>query len=1296
MTNIHQYLLKESANKGLIVIKRINQIIRVLLFWLLIILAISLSILRVFLLDIDDYKTDLESRIFELTTIPIEIGTMRANMRGISPEIILSDIKVISSDPSIKSAIKLDEMRVGINLPLLLFTRQVLTSSWLSLVGVKLSIIRQKDGQISIVGLNTEDSEQPYWLLKAGKYELLKSEITWIDEQTNANPIKFDQVNLVIKNDPDEDKHELHIISHSPNHYGNMLRVSVSTQGDIFNTQNFNGRLYISGRGMHLKQLLLDKLPSGFDIVEGEADFKLWSLWEKSKLINLAGKIKAKQIIFRKSLDQEQKKLEIKSFYTNLVASVTPSGKGLMMSDFALETETNKWETQRFSLFSTPDYQHFSGLVNTVELQELTKLVTFFVPLNAEKKQLIANIKLTGQLKNFLFYTNNRDDQYAVNGAFENISTQAFSNYPQLTNFNGLIIGSKQQGLLHFNTQNSQLLFPEVFRQTLPITSLNSTFKWQKMPNEWRITTENLALNIQDVWIKSRMALTIPKNFKDSIIDLQTSFGNIQNISFLSTYCPAGIIDKETVSWLDTALVAGEIEQGRALVSGKLNDFPFKNGGGVFKSEYKVENIKLQYATDWPPLQNLSTQLSFLNDQLTVNIQHANSNGLVVDNAVVEIPSFENSQHVLIKGQLKTSADKFLSFFQKTPLQSEVNSLLDAIAFKGLTQIDLNLKVPIVDNATVEIDGLAEFKDIDLNIKDINLNINNLRGQLKFTENGLFSDGLEASALGNPIFIKVNSQNQDTFINLKGKTDALHLSKQFDFFDNALTNNHKLVGSFAYKILLHVSPENQSVTMNINSDLKGLAIDWPGLLKKTVNQKKNLALNLVFNQSKLFPISLNYNNELKVALHINKQKKQIKAAHIVYANNIELDPFSTLENGFKIQIEQNSFDLSDWTSFLKTNINDNNQSESLLNQFSLKTDQLVWDKKNHGSLNLSLQQIDNAWQGSLNSSFAKGKFSIPLKTTNQNKIKLNMAFLNLDKLMQIKSQSDQFETKDFPLINLSSKQFIWNDIDQGKLQIETERSAEGISFKQIKLISDEYEVSLSGHWDNTTNRTDFSGYLQTMDFGKFLSKIDISNDFKETQARIDYTGNWLGSPFQFSLINLHATLDLELLNGRISSIEPGFGRILGLIAFEQWVKRLSLDFSDLYMQGLSFNKILGNITIDSGSAITNNLVVDAIPAEITIQGEADLIAKTLNHRARVIPKSSGAIPIAGTIVSNIAKIITKTFTENYSKGYFFSSKYKITGNWDAIEVTPIPEQDGIIKKTWTGLTDFSWMKTEVE
>ena len=157
-------------------IHHIKSATRHLIFWSLIASAIGLTGVRLLLLGIDSYKADLSTRVSELVGAPVEIGRIRANMRGYNPELVLKDIEILSPVPSPplvpkhqlgneKPVIELKEIRMGINLLDMLVSRDRLASAWVTLVGAKLTVTRKQDGSIAIVGLKASD-DQPLWLLQ--------------------------------------------------------------------------------------------------------------------------------------------------------------------------------------------------------------------------------------------------------------------------------------------------------------------------------------------------------------------------------------------------------------------------------------------------------------------------------------------------------------------------------------------------------------------------------------------------------------------------------------------------------------------------------------------------------------------------------------------------------------------------------------------------------------------------------------------------------------------------------------------------------------------------------------------------------------------------------------------------------------------------------------------------------------------------------------------------------------------------------------------------------------------------
>lgn len=1247
---------------------------------LLLVAAISISLVRGFLWGVENYKTELEHKIYEFTTIPVEIGKLRAKMRGFSPELILKDIHVIVPDNSKEHPIKLEEIRVGINLMDLMFTHQVLSSSWITLVGVKLSVVRKEDGGLSIDGLNTEGSEQPLWLLKGGRYEVLKSEITWLDKQRHASPIRFDNIDVLIKNDTNSDNHEIHLISLLSEEIGKSIRVSTTFQGNVFKQNDITGLLYIKGRDIQLAKLLTGEQPLGLKVKAGKGDFELWSQWEKSRVIALTGNVQAENISFQK----QQQVFVVDQLKTDFTSFIQPLGWQVGATDFIAKIGDRIWPAANFSFSVNKELTQLAALIDQLELQEFSELIQFFVPLDEHKKVLISKLGLRGLIKDLAGYFDIEKNTYAINGEFNNIYASSFAKLPQIENLSGSIKGSHEQGIIALNTHQGSLFFSDLFRKPFLIDELTGQLSWQQQAESWLVKSEHLILNVKDAQSENSLSVLIPKNEGSVFLDLQSSFSKLDDVSAIPDYYPVSMMHKDVLSWLDKAFVSGKIGQGGLLVYGELNQFPFINGQGVFEVFLDAKEVELNVAPSWPHLNNVNADILFQKDSLTVTATHAEVNGMIIPHTLVKIPSFEKSKYLIAEGRAEGGMANGLGFLKKTPLHNLVDGFLNQVAPSGALKVALDFKVPLVEGVGAKVNGVAHLKSATLNIKPIDFKITRINGDLRFTEKGLFSKKIRAKALGYPLAITVDTKGFNTSVSAVGITDFNQVQKQFSFLNSDFLGKDRVKGEINYQVMLDLPEgENNSARLRIDTNLAGVAVNLPGVLKKSALQDKNLNLSLSLNNDELMPLSLAYGSNVKVKMSIDKQQNEVHSAHIVVGSGHAVLPNG---KGIKLQVKQDIFDITEWTGLLGEADNNQQQSSQTVSEISFVTKDLHWKNKQYGAFEITMKREDRQWQGKLACSAAKGSFVIPVNSKGKDKIELEMDYLNLSELMQVDFQGEGFNNEDLPLIDVFSQKTLWDAADLGVLKIKTDRTVEGVRFKRIDLVSKSHAFKMTADWLKKKSVTNFQGTLLTDDMGILLSKIGITTDLKDASANITYSGQWPNSPYQFSLAAVDANVDMQLKDGRISSIEPGLGRLLGLVAVEQWIKRLTLNFGDLFEEGLSFNSIKGGFKLTGGKAHTADLVVDAIPAGITIIGETDLITKALDYSVSVVPKSSGAIPIAGTIVSGIAGTITQAVTDDYKKGYFFGSKYQVTGKWGDIKVKAMHDEDGLFKKTWTALT----------
>ena len=139
-------------------------------------------------------------------------------------------------------------------------------------------------------------------------------------------------------------------------------------------------------------------------------------------------------------------------------------------------------------------------------------------------------------------------------------------------------------------------------------------------------------------------------------------------------------------------------------------------------------------------------------------------------------------------------------------------------------------------------------------------------------------------------------------------------------------------------------------------------------------------------------------------------------------------------------------------------------------------------------------------------------------------------------------------------------------------------------------------------------------------------------DFAESvvSERFESSGSlrWPGSPLNFDLAHLSGTAALDVANGSFLDVTSGGARIMSLINFSTIVKRMSLDFSDVFGQGVAFDRVMAELALDDGLArFTTPAQVKGTGSSFLITGTVDLDAGHLNNEMVVtLPFLSSNLP----------------------------------------------------------------------
>jgi uncharacterized protein YhdP len=154
-------------------------------------------------------------------------------------------------------------------------------------------------------------------------------------------------------------------------------------------------------------------------------------------------------------------------------------------------------------------------------------------------------------------------------------------------------------------------------------------------------------------------------------------------------------------------------------------------------------------------------------------------------------------------------------------------------------------------------------------------------------------------------------------------------------------------------------------------------------------------------------------------------------------------------------------------------------------------------------------------------------------------------------------------------------------------------------------------------------------------------------------------------------------LHLDARDGQLTELEPGAGRVLGLLSIAQLPRRLTLDFRDLFAKGLAFDRMHGDVRIGGGQARSDNLAIEGPAADIHIRGAADLRAQQFDQTVEVYPKAGNLLTVAGAIAGGpVGAAIGAAANAVLQKplGRLAAKTYHVTGPWKDPKVEVISRE----------------------
>ena len=1244
--------------------------------WSLLVVTLTLAgtviALRYWVLpNIESYRDDIARIVSERARQKITIGRISANWDGLRPQLMLE--QVIVHDAAGRPALELS--RVDNTLSWLSIPTLQLRFHALDIYSPTLNVRRDAKGSLSIAGIEVTGEEDgggfADWLIQQRHIQIHDATIAWHDELRRAPPLELKNVNLQIANRGG--RHQFGLRAVPPAQLAGPLDV----RGDLTGTTvralaDWNGKLYLE---LDYADIAAWRtwVPFPIEFPRGTGGLRTWLTFSRHQLSEAVADLRLANV--RARLEKGLPELDLTELSGRL-------GWKMSDSDFEVTTSSLKLTTTGGLAMPATDFLlRFTAApgggttrgelkVNALDLVPLAVLADH-LPFPADAREQLAKMAPKGHISDVQVRWNGdwrAPGQYSARGRFSGLALTGMGKIPGFTGVSGSLEGNERGGSLQLNTQNTTVDMPLVFRETLQFESLTAQIGWVRSGGETEFRLNNISFS------NSHVAGSVLGNYRtagDSRGEIDLT-GNLTRADARSAsrYIPLQIGPRAR-RWLDVAFLSGQSSDVTLRLKGNLNEFPFKDGKtGVFQVTAKVTEGTLDYADGWPRIENIAGDLMFRGSRMEVYARQGTIMNVRLSNVRAEIPDLKDPEEVLtVTGEAEGETRDFFAFIEKSPVLGMIDHFTENWQVQGSGRLTLKLDFPLRTPEKSQVAGAYQFSG-NTAVTDPDLPaIEQASGRIEFTENAVRAQGITGIFAGGPVTIAASTQ-RDTGVriavhgrvnteNIRSRTVPQWVQSLRGATDwRATYTVQKRVGDFV-----------------IESSLQGLVADLPAPLAKP-SAETSIPVRLERR-------SLGQNQErlsIGVGDIVSAQlMRRVEAKRVTISRGTVRFGGSAPEpekNGVWISGSVKSLDLDRWLALMRDTGGDTRVEWGGID---VKAETMDLFGRRFNQLALSAAVQGGQWRSTVAGKELEG--SATWDPQGRGKVEARLKRVSLPALAQDTAGAAKPAAKyrELPAVDLVAEQFVKDDKQLGRLELVASPTPDSWRIEKLRITNPDATFTAEGFWQTASvePRTQISLRLDTPDAGKLLARLGHPQGMRGGRARLEGALAWTGAPYDFDFPTLGGGLLVEVHRGQFNKLDPGIGKLLGILSLQSLPRRISLDFRDIFSEGLAFDDIVGAVKIDRGIMGTDSFRIQGPSARIVMSGEVDLPRETQKLRVRVSPSVSDGVSIAGALIGGPIAGVAAFLAQKILKDpldQIVSYEYAITGTWTEPQVMRIEGQ----------------------
>lgn len=1246
---------------------RLKTLVLVTLASLVIVAGLAVGAVRLIDRTLPGYRAELTERIGRELEQPLTIGRLGLTWGWTGPVLQLSDVALLESTGG-PTVVRLDELAVRFSFVDLMRGGRIPRD--LTLVGPQLAVYRGENGDLRLRGLAGSGGsafsldDAAAWLDRVDRIRVRDGRLGLAADADTPVLGTLDEVELTLQSKGT--RHRVIGDARLPPAWGDHVHADIFAYGDLTRWRDLAANAYVRLGGLAGPGLLSAAGLDTADLDGGQSDLEFWVDWAD------------------RALDGARATAVSTAIHGDHTNPVVPP----LRVDFNVEPDADGYAINLESLRA--DNRRVDATGRARVDPALTSLSGKVTDLPADLAAAFARLGLPGarrlsgkgRVSRLSFQVPLRTPGQARGlAAFEKLALDHAGWGLQVGRIDGQITLGPEGAALTIAQLDGTLAWQRYIRGELPLTDGRGALSWS--PGDEGGGTLHLA----DVHLTSgetRFAGggQLRWNGDGGAPHADLAFtGDSADLPPLFAHLPQAddMPNERLRDWLPRAITAARITRAELRLQGPLAQFPFADGNGEFRVSAAGDGVDMAYKPGWPAMQDIEGELTLVGDTLDIQASRGRILGVEVGPASAHVPNVREPI-LAVDGQLdEADAEAMMRFIPASPLADKFGRMAEVLEVSGPAGLTLALSLPLKPeiDADLAVDGNINLRGVTLAHPALPRPLQGLTGDVRFDLKGLYAQGIDGRFMGMPVQADLTPAGADG-LTIDARAD-LRLPGQAEWWHPLVPADlvARAKGHAVWQAGLRVSAGGRVSDLSLRSDLTDLALDLPAPLGKPAGTSVPLSVTVSADSSR---INLDYADRLRV--NLRRADNQLQAVDAIFGTDPVEPPVG---DGLWIGGHLPRLDLPAWQALLPTG-SDSNGPGLALRGADLTVDELQLQGQAIPTTRFRVTPLPagRGWQADLSGDGAAGNIrweagdGRPSVQAQLDHLALLPAARPEPSDSEPAAANAPMDPGQLPGVDLSIGELWVDGTALGQLTATARAIDNGVALEQLSLNGNDTRLTGQGQWTRTGGQSQatLESTLEGSGLARLIQALGFSPSVRADKARVVTALRF--EPAAAGLVPeaLNGHLSFELEDGTLVPIEPGAGRVLGLINFYALPRRLLLDFRDVLNEGMAFDRLQGDFNVTDGDARTDNLRINTPSAIIRIRGRVGLAARDYDQRVTIVPKMSSAAAIAGTVLGGPAvgaalfvaqRLLRKPIAE------ISSVTYDLTGQWSDPQIDPVEE-----------------------